>query len=635
MSIQPIRISTPFDSHASQEAYYIQAIRKVLLHIFPPHLLEGEDAFYYLENQLPIVCWTPLGTPPFNISFFLLSRSREGGYRYFCEMISRWLVPGRRLTLLMQSACDFTLPDISPELYTSGEVIISIQTKKDLEVVQKNLPIIESEIRLGVSSAYQASRIVEIKGLTHDEKVALVQENIVSLVKHRPDEFDYDILSEMQHFLILCKQEFKQARSYRHISRLICVLYLFRKTLALTSESFPHRRYINVKLVRAKLGEEKVLGIVLALSFLDNNEILEAKHVLNAINILIPKVSLVEGSFILNQGRSERIVTLYLEVERKGRPITLEEEKRLKEHLSTELKNRIERRLNPIFMPQNEEEIMRYIVTLSGQLKYVRDLPQVIINFTQQTEEKLEFLVILVRIEKENAIVDLFTQKATFLEFCPDRVKDVGKIRKRYPKEANVFRLRILKRPFLRQDHSVDLYKARQEVTKELGRVIGEFRDYNGGTLSKESELFNRLRELLEEKGQENDFLLEEFFYNLKPAVMRSLLPPELLQKLFLMLLELMQVGLNEGEHYLMRFSESAKDLYIMIEGSDPGFHDFLFTKVELHSFDIATCFLQNIHYPCLGIVYRNPNLEEALAFRLDIEQAMSEWSEQMVALLT
>jgi len=42
-----------------------------------------------------------------------------------------------------------------------------------------------------------------------------------------PKDFDHDIFAQMQHFLVMCSEEFKGARDYAHMSRIIYVFYLF------------------------------------------------------------------------------------------------------------------------------------------------------------------------------------------------------------------------------------------------------------------------------------------------------------------------------------------------------------------------------------------------------------------------
>lgn len=598
--------------------FCMQAIQRILCHVIPPTVFLQEGGMIHFQRQLPIVCWTPLSEPPFEISFFLCCRFRQGAFRFFNEMVSRWLIPGKKLNVIMLFGADFMMPDLSPQKYIGGEMLVRVESKEEYEALQRNLPIIESEIRHGIESHYQACRILEIKGLTSDEKTALIQENIVTLIRHRPQDFDYDILTEMQHFLVICKENFKAERSYRHMSRIICVHYLFRKALKLSLETFPERRYISVKLIRAHLQKKRaVLGIALALSFIRDDELFEVSHLLSGIQAIIPEAKFIAGSFFCNQGRSDPICTLYLEIEKEG-GFSLDEERHLKEELPSELKNRFEKRLNPIFMPQNEEMIMRNILTLSHQLKLVRDLPQVMIDFNQQTEEKLEFLVTVLRLVKEKrpSIAECFKNKPTFLEYLPNRTKVVGTLRKRYCKEASVFFLRIRKNRFLRKNHAVNLYKARKEVAHELGRIIGEFRDYNGGTISKESELFERLKISLGTKAQENAFLLENFFYSLTPPIMRSVLPLEPILKLFNMLLE---EELALGQPYTIRMQEESHFLCALITSLDPHFHERL--KLDAFEGQIATCFVPQAEYYSFGLILRNPSTSDSLKIRLTIEE--------------
>ena len=431
-------------------------------------------------------------------------------------MVSRWLVPGKRLNATLQFACDFTMPEISDQKFIIGEVMLTVETQRELEQIQKNLPIIENEIRLGVTSLHQASRILEIKGLTADEKTAMIQENISSLVKRRPQDFDYDILSQMQHFLVLAKDEFKRQRNFKHISRIICIHYLFRRALKLSHEVYPDRRYISIKISRELLeNKTRIIGIIIGISFLRSNELLQSRHLLSAIHNIIPDARTIDGSFFFNQGRNDSICTFYVEIEREqGQLFTHEQIKQLKAELPREIETRIEKRQSPIFMPHNEEGTMRDILTLSHQLKYVRDIPQVTITFSGQTDNKLEFMVIVLRLLKTGSsqLATILSSKQSALTIFVERKKVVGQLRKIYKKEATVLRVQIDKTPFLRQDHSIDLYKVRQKVSVELRRVLGEFRDFNGGTISKEQELLSSLRMQLGKEAIENSFFLENFF---------------------------------------------------------------------------------------------------------------------------
>ncbi len=616
-----------------QNDFYVRAIERILGHILPPNFFQEPDVVDKLEDKLPLMSWTRLLEPPFDLSFFLCSRFRPNAFRFFYEMVSRWLIPGKRMNALVQFAIDFSLPHLSKQKYIGGEVMIRIDNMKELEILRKNLPIIESEIRSGAESYYQSCRILEIKGLSADEKTALIQENIASMIKYRPQDFDYDILSEMQHFLVLCKDSFKAARDFRHMNRIICVHYLFRKALKHSLEAFPNRRYINIKLVRGMLQKKKrVLGIALGISFIRDNEIIDARHILSGIRAIIPDAEMENDSFFRNQSRSDSTCTIYLEITKAGgKNIGLDEERLLKEGLPMEIDRRIEKRVNTVFMPQNEEEIMRDMLSLSEELKFVKDLPQAIITFSHQTEEQLEFLVVMLRVLKPGlpSIASYFQEKPTILEFIPDRIKTIGILRRKYKKQASVFRLRLPKLPFLREDHAIDLYKARQEVAAELERVIGTFRDYNGGILSRENQLFEELRKELGKQGKEHAFFLENFFYSLSPPVMRSVLPAEPIKILFLKILDSGREGLPPEQHYNIYVQEESQYFYLVLMARDLSFRKKLLSgleKLDMGHLQMATCDAYHIKFRFFGLILRGAPLKERQLLKGMVEQVMEDW---------
>ena len=82
--------------------------------------------------------------------------------------------------------------------------------------------------------------------------------------------------------------------------------------------------------------------------------------------------------------------------------------------------------------------------------------------------------------EDSLSVKELFQKGNSPLEYIHDRCRRIGMLRRRYPKEATVFRVKLAKEDYLREDHSIDIYKARQAVVAEVARVAGEIRDYNG-----------------------------------------------------------------------------------------------------------------------------------------------------------
>lgn len=530
-------------------------------------------------------------------------------------MVDAW----QEAEYLLFFATDFQLHDLRDELFTICEVVISLENHIDQELMRHQLPILESEIRLGLISVYHANRILEIKGLSADEKTSIIQERIVSLLEKRPRDFDHDIFMQMQHFLVMCGEEFKAIREHAHMSRIIYVFYLFRKALKNQIENHPGQRFIQVKLSKTYLhlpfGLKKVLGIFVALNLQGDNELFEERHLISVLKSHFPHLVVIKDSFFFRFSKEERTQLLYLEAEKEDRTdFTLTEVQRIKERLPDEIRNGIEKLTHPLFMPRNEEEVMRNIIILSNQLKFSRDLPQVVIAFDQQTEEELLFTVIWMRVlnSSDNTLQEWFEQSDSFLKFIPDRIKRVGMLRKKFPKEVTVFRVKFATHPFLRSDHSVDLFKARQSIVQELRRLLGEFRDYNGGMIAKQHEHFLAIKNLLPDLDRKEDLLLENFFHSIFPIELRSLFDPRLLKNLFSMLLEATQKNRETngmGNIFLQKTDHRSVSLLLSYgETSDKERAIDCIKTLQIPSSQLLTLSIKVFETSYLGYIYLEEN---------------------------
>jgi len=626
-------------------AFHAAAVGGCLQRILPERFYDAEradpESVEELKDELfeslPLIAALPSKEGGRTVSFFMLSRYRPNVFKFFYEMISRWLVQGKRLEVQLLFAADFTLPGLGSQPFTVCEMKVAVRGPDEWTEIQGNLPIVEMELRLGLESAYYARRILEVKGLAADEKTAMVQEYLTYISGRLPEAFDQDLFAELQLMLVLCPDAFKESRDSRHLSRLVCSHYLYRRQILKLIENSPGKRHLRLKIFRARIrGEEgarPVLCLLATVNFLQDKEVLEEQHFLKAIQNYIPSARLVKRSFLTNRRIGEPLCTFYLEVEKEGgNPFKSSEIRLLKAGLPSDLKDRIGHLMHPVFMPRNEEEIMRNVLALSSQIKYLRDIPQVLISFDEQSYSHLYFTVIVIRVVVPGsvAIETLFQQKGSFLDYMHDRTKMVGMLKKKYAKEATVFRVKLGSRHFLRQDQSIDLYKARQAVAAELTRIIGEFRDYNGGMISKQHEVLCSLRELLvEETGKVNDLLLENFFYSLTPVIMRTMLDPETLKTLYMMMLEEADKALFGDRPYTLFTKHDEQFAYAMITVKEPAVKEELgraLKTIPRQSASLASSFVRINDTPCLGYIYRYDeelNIElfkETLSYTLEQE---------------
>lgn len=563
--------------------YYREGAQDLIRRIVPSQLLQEKGVRLPSErarfaDMLPLISWSDLSKAPCTFSVLLLCKYRFNACNFFYDMVSRWLIPHKRVNVELFFASDVRVPHLSEDLLSVAEIVIHLKSAQDVEEVRRNLQGIETEIRLGVVSNYHARRILEFKGLSSDGKTAMIQEKIGSLIQSHSKDFDRGIFTQMQQFLVTCTEEFKSERDYHHISRIISNLYSLRKLLKQNIDVFPTKRHIHLKFLKTQLTREKqlsslgnrfdegvpmrhredkygneegqrvkhVLGVLVGLNFLRDHEVFETSHLVNAIQKHYPMILPVEGSFFIDRAPDGSLQTLYLEIEKpEGSDFHLDEIQNLRNSLSEQIKGHIEQLAHPIFMPRNEEEVLRNIMALSRQLRFVSDMPQVIISFDEQKGEDLSFTVILLRVQSMNSptVQEVFMKSTSPLKYIPDRVRRVGHLRKKYVKEATVFRTLVGSFPFLRRDCSVDMVQARQYIFTELCKLLGDVRDYNGGMIYKQNEMIGTLKLGLGRIAEQHNLLLEKFYYALNPIEMRTAIEVEHLKQLFLLLLQAAKTG--------------------------------------------------------------------------------------------
>jgi hypothetical protein len=599
---------------AGAAPHYAALVSERLQHLLPQdlHELSLDELRVRLRSLFPLIQWSPYDAPPFDLTFDLVCRHRPGAFKFFLEMLSRWLLSGKQAKIQLCSALDFRLPQLDGEVYTWAQIVLRIETGADFSLLRRNLPVTESEIRLGVRSAYHARRILEVKGLAGDEKIAMVQENIAYLVQRRPRHFGEDIFKDLQHFVVSCGDLFKVIHTSRQMSRIVCACYFLKKLVRAGVRSKPRVRHLEVKFFRTRMHEEglsrRVLGICVAMNFLRQSELFAERHLLRGLTHYIPGIRVCEGTVLTFPPGQDNVLVLYLETEKPdGAPFTNEEIKRLRRGLPSDLTGRIEQPMHSLSSPLNDEDIMRQTLSLGNQLQNPRDLPHVIINFHEQSEQDVVFNVVLLRLLRghEPRLLSVLRSRCPDVRFFGDLVRSLGHVRGQYYKEANVFRVALRKEPFFRGNHSLDLYMARRRVRDIIRQAVGEFRDYNGGMIDKQEGVLDELRKSLGTLAVRWDWLLEDFFHSIRPVVMRSVLHHEPLRRLFIMLSN----AIDEREHdrvaIHVKLQEDGNYAYALLLGPEPTFRDRVL------------CALENLELPHMRLAVTTARVAESLALAI------------------
>jgi oligopeptide transport system substrate-binding protein len=514
-------------------------------------------------------------------------------------------------------------------------MVVRFEHSQDRSRAEKNLPSLLDEVKRGIGSTSLAYQIMHTKGLSNDEKDNLIIEEISSVLEKRPHEVDADIISEVRQALFQCPVSFKPIRSVDHLSRLFFTHYLFKKNLIRQINLSSHKRHVLLKVLRTKLvfpfGVKNVLGLVIGINLLKDREVLEEAHIIAAVHNILPDCALIKGSFISHQGIIGPIRSLYVEIEQRSQKnFSYQDIQLLRKKLPFELKQHIEHLMPMTFMRRNEEEVFRNLITLREQLKSTRDIPQVIISFEEQTHHDLFFTVVLLRVVTRfgKSLELLFHESDLNMTFIPDRVEIVGKIRGRYQKEANIFRLQLVKDEYLRKDRSVDLYKARQDVGKALEKAVGKIRDYNGGLILKQDE---RLRDFIDGFEGQDPFLMENFFYSITPIAMQGIMSSQMLKAFYNLFSEVLEVG-DEGE-YVMRFSVQKGGICLMFRSESTGLREIFLQQIlalGISSTELAAMTINHHGMLCLGYAYLVADEQERDHFLKEMTDAANRWAGKM-----
>ncbi len=588
-----IKPTSPYAMHSPEIIQHVEhaikLVQKCIFQEFPD--FDNLSNKTNILHKLPIIIWKTPNEPPSCIDCIILClSSKETGIENRIESIlQNWLNPGKTTQFFSKNSLYFhwdLFPDAS---FFIMELKGIIETKNDLDKILSNLPSLSIQLKSALKNTASIKKFFPQKALLQDVKQAEIHQDLVLLLERFPHFFSTDLFLEMGRFFALCEKSFFEPRLPRLITKIISFHYLIRPNLTRLLSLYPEKRHIELRCIRTELnfyfGSKPVLGLVLGIAPLDNHEFFEESHIEQAVQFLLPHINTIKNSFYSYQKLHDPICTLYVELEKKdGTIFTKEELLLLKKGLIQELKRRIEKLVPSVFMTRNEEEVMRSILLLSQELKYLSDIPQVIISLDTQNLSDIFFTVVLVRLlkVKQTSIQKHFEKIQSNVQFIPDRAQQVGFLRKNHPKEANVFHLRIPKDPsLLRADYSVNFYLARSKIASILFEAIGSFRDYNGGMILKQGELFYQFQDSFPTIAQKKPELLENFFFSLSPIEAQATLPLSSLQILFHQFLEAQKEDLLQKEDYFLRIEEKSGQLFSMIRIQGKTFKEELHTSLR------------------------------------------------------
>jgi len=474
----------------------------------------------------------------------------------FLRLAANRLIPGMQLCALSSTSVELQLKKGRDALpIRLSQVIIEVPTGQG-ESLERGLNHFKDEVKLCFESAPFAKLLCDARSCPIDAHKLALYRTLARFAK-KIEQRSFLLFNHAQWVATTWPTGIGECRQSHHLARIVVGSFVMRGRLELKPTAPLAKRALEVDIfpiyTELPVGKRSGIGICTLLTFHKQSEVFGAEQVFAAVQALYPAAQPLLGSHFADNlpGTNERMV--YVELEKSGgEPFRREEIMRLRALLRTELRERIEKLIHPVFIPRSDKELLHHITWLSRELREVTDLPQVMITFDKQHADALHFSALCVRVRKpgDSEANALLKKKQTKVDIRTRLIKTIGHLRDIHPQEAAVFTITLPKSGFLRKDGSIDLLSARSNALSAIIDLFGEVRDVNGGMIVKQNEAFNRLKNAIGPASTDREFLLENFFYSITPTPMQGIAATEPLAALF----HLVEECTNGGADALHRF---------------------------------------------------------------------------------
>ena len=555
------------------EAHFEKMIA-ILQKIVPDEIYfeDFHDLNHWIKESLPIVKWDETSSSgTLVISLLCLTNPHVSIDVLFPEFLKQKVIPGKTASILSFNHMYFHHTHFPEKSIFIGEVHLSLGSLQDSLLGFDNLPLVVQELKMLLNTSVKATLFSLSKDLAFSSlQSTSLKSQLLKLIQKFPYVIDATIFDEMNRLLALSSSEFLSHRNIDHLRRLVSSFYVFRKRVFKSMTQEGEQNHFEVRFIPTMLSfpfcVKPVLGCVIVFGPLKEHEILEEKHILYAVQKIFPAVHFVKGSWYSYEYKEERIKSYYVELEKHDHlPFTSAERKKLLEGIKEQLKYCIEKLVPALFMVRNEEEVFKNTLTLRKEITSVQDLPQVMITLDHQTSTDIVFTVLWVRVRREGMAPLQTLLKPSFLRFEKSQV--IGFLRKKHPIEGYVFQIKIPREPsLLRSDLSLNFYLAREKATSILTEAFGEFRDYNGGIISKQLEMLSRLKQACACVWGIDGGLIDDFFYSLSPIEKQVTLSYAHLKLLLDLFLKAIRYELKDRFDYFMETFEQGASTFLVLK---------------------------------------------------------------------
>ena len=488
-----------------------------------------------IANSLPIIFVERAQEHPLGVNIFFLAKEIEGVAQYFFSQCSINLIPGICTPIERFFSTKVRVEGFEQNLNLIESYIV-FQSNEEFLLFNENFDRFMVEIKHGCEHSgaleknFERQRGFVESSWRHMERMLPILQKRFALPTSQ-------LQKQIQRFFVEFSDRIEQGLIEEIWKRWFIRFFLLKKQI-LQDEQTDGKDF---KLQVFFLNKDKNLQTYgLCLHFpLAPNESFELKHLKKSLQLIHPSIYLEDASFIRFHNDSIYFAEIKTHLPRAE----------ITRGLKFTLDSCVERYVHQVFMPRNEEDVMRRIVTLCNEISTKEDIPQIAIHFERQFESYMSYLVIIVRPLDATPIERLGMVRkqgiGVHVESC----------RRFYQKgveiEASTIRLDIDSKGFIRSDNTIDSLKVRAHITEFLRRIFPQFRDYNGGMISKQIQNLHTFKEKL---FDHDEMTIENFYLSLQPLEMQYMSNLEPLIEMFYFYLDAMRS--MTGEHMVRKGKE-------------------------------------------------------------------------------
>lgn len=511
-----------------------------------------------------------------------------------------------------------------------------------------HLPIASFFIDLECISEQERDRIFKQKKLYEQELASTIE--LSSLSRHSSCDVIYDtawpslkelliriasrlsrfssaeLLEEALRAFLSTDSEFKKIRPIRSLARLTLSHLVLRKSMSALFHKNGSDK-VKTRIWRSTLifpfGKQKTISLAISLSALSSYEQFELQHILHACKRIVPSLKAVPNSYYFYKHPRDQSWNFYVELEKEDNgALHSKELASLKKKLSHELSASIEKVMNTIEIPHNEEDILRSIRVLSHELNAKNPIPQVLIQFQRQKASSVVFYLYLMKLVKEQELFPLkegervLAHKSVAMKL--QRQEIIGKTRNKHVKLLHIYEVTCDKKSLIQSDYSINFTLARDQVVEAIQAHFGQIRDVNGGFLAEQKNLLLTLKYAISiTLKEQEEALLEQFIRHLTPSISKSKTEQSTLVSLATLLLQMYKESENHAREPLL-FRESNDYLCIVMNKQSDISSEILLQATTLYPLkdtEILHSFLnhEGVSYACFAFLTKNEEVKSQM----------------------